>query len=274
MYQFLVPPQSVAQSSAIVAAAPPPTPGPNLSGFQKSLEPQPTLAVHGFGVAHAATHLRPGTVAFREALRQTLPAGWKVYNKPGVSLQLPVVVTGAMSKEHWTQSLREELKQAGLHGAIWWNQQILTVWTPPVEKMPVVVSSVPKLAGYAQASLSGGAGGRSVSNEVSASLVGGSSQQTMPLPAAGGLAVSPVFTLTRGDLIFTDLQKWASLSGWTVVWNVPEDWAVPNTTTFSGDFQKAVTKVVQALSANGANIHAVFHTANNTVVISGAGGEG
>lgn len=47
---------------------------------------------------------------------------------------------------------------------------------------------------------------------------------------------------------------------------------VPNTTTFTGDFQQAVTQVVQALAANGANIHAVFHTANNTVVIDGAGG--
>jgi hypothetical protein len=80
--------------------------------------------------------------------------------------------------------------------------------------------------------------------------------------------------LTKGRLILTELQKWAAQSGWTVVWQVPEDWQVPNTTTFSGDFQKAVSQVIQALSANGANIHAVFHTANNTVVISGAGGEG
>jgi hypothetical protein len=38
------------------------------------------------------------------------------------------------------------------------------------------------------------------------------------------------------------------------------------------EIQQAVTQVVQALAANGANIHAVFHTANNTVVIDGAGG--
>ena len=106
-----------------------------------------------------------------------------------------------------------------------------------------------------------------------------------PLPSAGplrgaglasaepaNLTAQPVFVLTKGRLILTELQKWAAQSGWTVVWQVPEDWMVPNTTTFTGDFQQAVTQVVQALAANGANIHAVFHTANNTVVIDGAGG--
>jgi hypothetical protein len=86
------------------------------------------------------------------------------------------------------------------------------------------------------------------------------------------LAAQPVFVLTKGRLILTELQKWAAQSGWTVVWQVSEDWMVPNTTMFNGDFQQAVTQVVQALAANGANIHAVFHTANNTVVIDGAGG--
>ncbi|WP_248885916.1 toxin co-regulated pilus biosynthesis Q family protein [Acidithiobacillus acidisediminis] len=278
MYQFLVPPLRVATPPAITVSAPPP--GPDLSGFRKSLETQPTLAVHGFGVAHAAKNLRKGTVTVRAALRQTLPAGWKVYSKPGVSLQFPIVVMGSMVKEHWTQALREELRQAGLHGALWWNQQILTLWTPPVERVPVTVSAAPKLAGYQQEKLS------------PASAM--PQQVTEPLPSSGHLSeslppnfhvgpasvvampslagASPVFVLNRGDLILTDLEKWAEQSGWTVVWQVPEDWTVPNTTTFSGGFRKAVSQVIQALSANGANVHAVFHTANNTVVISGAGG--
>ena len=305
MYQFVVPPENV-NPPAVVAPAPV-SPGPDLSGYRKSLEVQPVLAQHGFGVAHRSDRLQRGTVSFRQALRETLPTGWTVYTKPGVTLDLPVVVTGAMTKERWTQALKEEIQQAGLHGALWWDQQTLTLWTPPPAPMALsqtVTKLSPALNGYRKANLSA-----SMPAEPSASPADKPAAKpavsdaadhtvqdtTIPLRGAGlrpagvppagslrgaktpsagptNLTVQSVFMLTKGQLILTELQQWAKQSGWTVVWQVPEDWMVPNTTTFNGDFQQAVSQVIEALAANGANIHAVFHTANDTVVIQGAGG--
>ena len=291
MYQFVVPPENV-NPPAVVAPAPVSS-GPDLSGYRKSFSVQPVLAQHGFGVAHRSDRLQRGTVNFRQALRETLPSGWTVYTKPGVTLDLPVVVTGAMTKERWTQTLKEEIQQAGLHGALWWDQQTLTLWTPPPAPMALsqtVTKLSPALNGYRKANLSA-----SMPAEPSASpadkpaaksAVSGAPDHTVqdttiPLRGAilrGASLASPnltaqsVFMLTKGQLILTELQHWAKQSGWTVVWQVPEDWMVPNTTTFNGDFQQAVSQVIEALAANGANIHAVFHTANDTVVIQGAGG--
>ncbi len=269
MFQIDLPPSMTAPTpSAVVASpvpsasVPPPAPrpasGPDLSGFQKTLEVQPTLAIHGIGVARAAPGLRTGTPTIRAALRETLPSGWRVYTKPGVSLDLPVVVTGAMIRSAWTQTLRQELREAGLHGALWWDQRVLTLWAPLPSKLPVVPQEAPKLASYRERNLNSGS----------------ARDADIPLatPPVDTLKAVPVFSLMRGDLLLTDLQKWAKRSGWTIVWQVPEDWTVPNTTSFTGGFQQAVTQVIQALASNGANVHAVFHTANNTVVIGGAGG--
>jgi len=139
MYQFIVPPEN---PPAIVSPAPvscckPKIPDPDLSGYRKSLEVQPVLEQHGFGMAHRSERLQRGTVNFMWALWETLPAGWTVYAKPGVTLDLPIVVTGSMTRERWTQALKEEVRQAGLHGALWWGQRIVTLWAPkPISFYP------------------------------------------------------------------------------------------------------------------------------------------
>lgn len=91
-----------------------------------------------------------------------------------------------------------------------------------------------------------------------------------PPPVAPPPPPEPTWTLHRGLLIGDELNAWAKKAGWTVVWQLSEDWSVPSTTYLNGNFKTAVTKVITALSSNGADIHAVFHT-NNTVVISGTG---
>lgn len=270
MFQIIMPesqPSMTVSPPAIVSPAGPAPAGsgsvpaePDLSGFQKSLSVEPVLAEHGFGIAHAPDRLAKGTMQMVDALRNTLPQGWQVYAKPGVSLKLPIIIWGSETKTPWTQTLRKELQDAGLHGALWWNQKILTVWAPSAPHLPVQNQPLrPDLQGYQSVGIS------SASAMSPAAIK--SADISRPLQSA-----TPIFTLNKGDLILTDLQKWAAQSDWNVVWQVSEDWEVPNTTTFAGDFQQAVTKVVEALAANGANIHAVFHTANNTVVISGAGG--
>ena len=239
---------------------------PNLGGFTQQLVVQPVLAQYGTGSNVPSPRLKTGTPTVRQALTETLPENWKVYTRPGVSLDLPVTIPNRVTQQPWTQALHYILESAGLHGALYWGPQVLTVWAPPPHKVPASFSVQPDLKGF-QSALNTGT---PVPQGKTVAPLSSAAASPMPVPSLAG--ASPVFVLNQGDLILTDLQKWARQSGWTVVWQVPEDWQVPNTTTFSGDFQSAVSQVIQALSANGANVHAVFHTANNTVVISGAGG--
>ncbi len=209
--------------------------------------------------ASAKTSFGTG-IPLSDALRMILPDGWRVYAQQGMSGSVPV--TWKNTDAPWTEALKKVLRQSGLVGVLHVEQQALMLNVRPVPK----VAPLP-LTGYVQWGSS-----HAEDHDTSATTT------VTPLPVAAQnhtvapIHFQPVFLLSKGDLILTDLQKWAKQSGWSVIWNIPEDWQVPNTTSFSGDFQQAVGQVIQALSANGANIHAVFHTANNTVVISGAGG--
>jgi len=289
----------------------PPASTPDLAGFQEALSIEPILAQHGVGIAGLCRESPATPVPLEQALKALLPEGWKVYTKPGVLLGLDTTYSCKGGKP-WTTALREALNNVGLHGAVWWGPNILTLWVPAQPKV-----EMPNLSGYRPAELptntaplpptsspisdrngvltvgpggeliplAPGSGSNSVNRKSEADA---GEDQTIPMSLGPGNApvaddmrsitvskpilFTPIWTLKKDALIAAELTRWAKQSGWTVVWQVPEDWQVPNTTTFSGDFQKAVSQVIQALSANGANVHAVFHTANNTVVICGAGG--
>jgi hypothetical protein len=226
----------------------------NLDGYAQWKSPEKTLEMVGYGTASIGSSYGSG-VPLKDALRLILPSMWHIYAKSGVSGTVPV--TWKSKDLPWTIPLREILRQSGLIATVNWPHEALLLKVKPVAPVAPMNTS-----GYHEWNAPSG-------GKLPAHFHEG---PTSVSPVSSLADVTPVFLLNQGDLILTDLQKWAKQSGWTVVWQVPEDWQVPNTTTFSGDFQKAVSQVIQALSANGANIHAVFHTANNTVVISGAGG--
>ena len=254
------PPSPQAAASSATAVAP-----LSLKGYAQWKSPAKTLESVGYGMAASGSSY--GTnLPLKDALRLILPQGWHVYAKSGVSGSVPV--TWKAKSTPWTDPLRNVLRQSGLEATVNWPHQAVLLRVQPVHKAAPLSTK-----GYT-------AWNHSSSDDSGAPLpenfhVGhaGHGAEDFSVPTVPSLAnATPIFLLNQGDLILTDLQKWAKQSGWTVIWQVPEDWQVPNTTTFGGDFQKAVSQVIQALSANGANVHAVFHTANNTVVISGAGG--
>ncbi len=85
------------------------------------------------------------------------------------------------------------------------------------------------------------------------------------------LAATPVWVLAKGDSIDSALRAWALKAGWTVIWDAPKDWVVPNGVQFQGDFPSAAAQVVESLSRNGADIRADVYSANKTFVIHQAG---
>lgn len=238
-----------------VAAAP-----LSVSGYAQWKAPARTLEQMGSGYAESRSSFGDA-LPISKAVHLILPQGWRVYAQKGVSGA--ITVTWHAHHVSWLVPLREVLRQSGLIGTVNWPHQALLLRVRPMPKVPPL-----RVKGYTRWGSSSSANSSVHSGLPSSFHVGRS--KILPLPSLS--QVVPVFSLQAGRLIEPQLRSWAKQSGWKVIWQLPEDWQVPNTTTFTGDFQQAVTRVVEALAANGANIHAVFHTANNTVVIGGAGG--
>lgn len=90
---------------------------------------------------------------------------------------------------------------------------------------------------------------------------GGEAEQAIP---AG-------WTLVAGELVGQQLARWGQSVGWHVVWNYNQDWTVPSSVTFQGDFSAAASQVLEDLASEGALIHGVFYQGNHTLVITGGG---
>lgn len=92
-----------------------------------------------------------------------------------------------------------------------------------------------------------------------------------PLPIAVVVAAKPVWTMTAGRTVGQELQGWGAKAGWKVIWNMPKDWSVPASTTFSGDFKEVAADVIKTLAANGALVRAQFYDGNKTMIVNGPG---
>lgn len=86
-------------------------------------------------------------------------------------------------------------------------------------------------------------------------------------------AAPPVsdWSVHEGQPISSAIQTWGHRAGWTVLWQLDQDWKAPHDTVFKGDFETAASNAVRALAANGADIRAVFYPDNKTLAIRPAG---
>jgi hypothetical protein len=283
VYSPPAPLPSVAQNPVV-----PQSPPINLKGYSEVVNRAPHLIQSGVAnptSCNGFSHSMP----MKDALKAILPEGWKVYAKNGVNVGIPVSYTC----EHditWTQAVNSMMDQTGLQGHIHWDRDILTVNYYPIpvgvavpvsnkplstsqgfvsSKLPLAIKHVASTA----AKNSGTTGlnkkwfhvGKAVyttTKSASANTTPASYHAVNPLAHA-----IPVFVMRKGDLILTDLQKWGTQSGWTVVWKLSRDWIVPSTTSFTGSFKTSVGSVVHALNSSGSNLAVKFYNGNNTVVI-------
>ena len=81
--------------------------------------------------------------------------------------------------------------------------------------------------------------------------------------------LSPAWVLSAGEPIGQQLVDWGRSVGWRVVWRDNDDWIVPNSVQFQGDFISVVSEVLQDLSAQGAPVHGIFYQGNHTLIITG-----
>jgi hypothetical protein len=104
---------------------------------------------------------------------------------------------------------------------------------------------------------------------------GAAATETPATPPAPPLAPppppEPVWYLNANDLIGTDLKNWGQQAGWTVIWQAKQDWPVPTSTHFQGDFKTVASQVLNDLAAQGADIRGKFFAGNQTLVITQPG---
>ena len=91
----------------------------------------------------------------------------------------------------------------------------------------------------------------------------------VPLPAPP--PPEPTWELVSGQLIGKALQAWGQRAGWSVFWQVGQDWTAPTSATFTGSFKTAASEVITDLAAQGANIRAVIHEGNHALVVFAPG---
>jgi len=103
------------------------------------------------------------------------------------------------------------------------------------------------------------------------------SAEAKPRPAQGPAIVAkpaPVvqhWEIDDGQAISDALKDWAKKAGWSVVWNLHDDWSAPHATDFTGDFVDAAGSAIKALADNGADIRGIFYQTNKTLVVSAGG---
>lgn len=94
-----------------------------------------------------------------------------------------------------------------------------------------------------------------------------------PIAAPEGAPALSVasFSLVAGESIETQLRDWASRAGWSVDWQLQDDWVVPGNSSYGADFAQAATQVIEQLAQNGADIRADIYPGNHALVVHEAG---
>lgn len=76
-----------------------------------------------------------------------------------------------------------------------------------------------------------------------------------------------VFVLSPLMPIHTQLQEWASESGWTLEWKLNTSWITPVATTFSGTYQSVIERVIDGLHSEGKQIKLIVWANNYAEVV-------
>ncbi len=221
-------------------------PEPREPAHGPAMQPAPSEATSAKGWSMPAPAMPSRTVHLIDAIQMLMPPSL------APSLQLEVLAANLNAPAHWAHGTRWGALQSMLRG-----MGLQACLDGKTLRIAPVTESAPKAAATQQTAAP--------------------QRQVVPAVAPAAVRSIPVFkpiplwTLKANQAISLGLDAWAHASGWKVVWNVPQDWLVPNTVQFQGDFRAAATQVIQALAANGADIRADVYNANKTLVVHAAG---
>lgn len=83
-------------------------------------------------------------------------------------------------------------------------------------------------------------------------------------------ALSPAETVwqLRPGLLRAQIEAWAALAGYQVVWDVTRDYSIQNDTLFRGGFVNALTELFTGLQQLGNSFKVIVYQGNRVVFIS------
>jgi hypothetical protein len=106
-----------------------------------------------------------------------------------------------------------------------------------------------------------------VAGSASADSTPGGNAAPKPVAPPAPPPPEPEWYLSANTLVGNDLKSWGETAGWTVIWQANQDWPVPTSTHFQGNFQTVASQVLTDLAAQGANIRGKFYSGNQTLVV-------
>lgn len=93
----------------------------------------------------------------------------------------------------------------------------------------------------------------------------------LPVTADIGQSMSYVtegrYAVMSGSSLRDTLEGWARSSGWTVIWDQESDYRIRSSAVFSGDFEKAVTDLVDSIHLDNPELSVVLYRGNTVVHI-------
>ena len=94
-------------------------------------------------------------------------------------------------------------------------------------------------------------------------------------PAASAIGESAavhreVWAVLSGGSLKATIEGWARISGWTVVWDNPVDYRIRASTTFQGDFEEAVARLVDAIHQGSPELTVTLYRGNRVLHVEDA----
>lgn len=92
-----------------------------------------------------------------------------------------------------------------------------------------------------------------------------------PVVVAAPVAVAapaPAAWSLQPGLLRAQLESWAAMAGYQVVWDVTRDYSIQNSTAFQGSFVDALTQLFTGLQQMGNSFKVTVYQGNKVVLIS------
>ena len=84
-------------------------------------------------------------------------------------------------------------------------------------------------------------------------------------PAQGG---DPVFSVYSGDSLKKTVERWADSMGWTISWEVKNDYVVGSSAQFSGDLGTVMNALAGSLGGEVASLRFEMYQGNQVIRVT------
>lgn len=92
-----------------------------------------------------------------------------------------------------------------------------------------------------------------------------------PLPGSEPVAPAvpeQAWEITRGQMLRSQMEGWAAVAGYSLVWNARHDYEMRSSATFTGSFHDAVKRFYAALQANGLALRVTIYEGNKVMEVN------